>query len=98
MQEQKFKRSKPWGAKKVVTVNDLQKQIDQETNARNNAQGAGKSMQEQWGIRALDLTNKFRAKEGNRSALAWSQPLHDIAMVHSKNMAEGKVPFSHEGF
>ena len=62
MQEHKFKKSKPWGARKVITVADLQKQIDEETNARNRAQGAGKSQQEQWGIRALDLTNKFRAE------------------------------------
>ena len=43
MQEHKFKKSKPWGARKVITVADLQKQIDEETNARNRAQGAGKS-------------------------------------------------------
>ena len=52
------------------------------------------------GIRALDLTNKFRAAtneghEGNKPALSWSKELHDIAMTHSRNMGEGKVPFSH---
>jgi uncharacterized protein YkwD len=71
--------------------------------ARNNALGHGKSDSEKWGIRALDLTNKFRASkneghEGNKSALSWSKELHDIALEHSKNMAEGRVPFGHDGF
>lgn len=55
------------------------------------------------GIRSLDLTNKFRSAkdeghQGGLHALRWSKELHDIALVHSKNMAEGKVPFGHDGF
>ena len=70
--------------------------------ARNRAHGAG-SQSEMLGIRALDLTNQFRAAtneghEGNKPALRWSKELHDIAMTHSKNMGTGKVPFSHDGF
>ena len=61
----------PWGAK-VITVDDLQKKIDEDTNRRNAASGAGCSEMEKQGIRALDLTNKFRANEGNRPALCWS--------------------------
>ena len=85
-----------------MTVADLQKKIDQETMVRNNATQAG-SQSEMMGIRALDLTNKFRAAtneghDGNKPALRWSKELHDIAMTHSKNMGMGLVPFSHQGF
>ena len=31
-------------------------------------------------------------------ALEWSQPLYDLAMEHSIDMAEGRVPFGHDGF
>ena len=49
------------------------------------------------------MTNKFRKStseghEGNKSALRWSKELHDIALIHSKNMANGIVPFGHDGF
>jgi len=27
--------------------------------------------------------------------LKWNDAIHQIGMTHSKNMAEGKVPFSH---
>ena len=49
------------------------------------------------GKRCLDLTNNFRKQQG-LSELKWNQKLHDIAMEHSKNMAEGRVPFGHDGF
>ena len=49
------------------------------------------------GRKALELTNEFRAKY-NLRPLIWNQELCDIAMQHSKNMAEGIVPFGHEGF
>ena len=86
MQREKQSSRRPWGAKKIITVDDLQKKIDHDTINRNAASGAGRSEMEKQGIRALDLTNQFRASEGNRPALAWNQPLHDIAMEHSKNM------------
>ena len=82
---------------KVITTADLQKKIDEETKARNTAQAAGKGDSERWGVRALDLTNKFRAENG-LPALSWNQKLHDIAMTHCVNMAEGKVPVGHAGF
>jgi len=31
-------------------------------------------------------------------SLEWSPILYEIALEHSKNMAEGKVPFGHQGF
>ena len=87
---------------KIITVDDLQKKIDEDTAFRNNAKAAGGVMtdSERWGIRALDLTNKFRAApsqwhQGNLHALSWSKELHDIALQHSKDMADGKVPFGH---
>mmetsp|Transcript_16954 Transcript_16954/g.28708 ORF Transcript_16954/g.28708 Transcript_16954/m.28708 type:complete len:114 (+) Transcript_16954:908-1249(+) len=36
--------------------------------------------------------------EGIKPALAWNKHLHDIALEHSVNMANGVVPFSHQGF
>ena len=48
-------------------------------------------------MRTLELTNKFRKSHGLQE-LKWSQPLHDIAMEHSFNMHEKKVPISHQGF
>lgn len=40
-----------------MTLADSQALLDKETRERNNAQAAGKGQSEQWGIRALDLTN-----------------------------------------
>ena len=40
-----------------MTLEDTQRIIDEKTRERNNASGAGKGQSEQWGIRALDLTN-----------------------------------------
>jgi len=80
-----------------VTTQDLQNKIDSETKFRNNAIAIGKGDSERWGLRALDLTNQFRATH-NLPALSWNQQLHDIAMGHSKNMADGIVPVGHEGF
>ena len=102
MQQEKYRRR--WGAARVITVDDLQKRIDQDTANRNRAQvGPNTTDSERWGIRALDLTNQFRAStteghEGNKPALAWNKQLHDIALEHSINMADGKVPFGHDGF
>jgi len=45
----------------------------------------------------LELTNQFRKSNGLQP-LVWSQELCDIGMQHSKDMAEGRVPFSHQGF
>ena len=49
------------------------------------------------GIRALELSNNFRATEG-KPALTWNDELYKIAMTHSKNMADGVVPVGHDGF
>jgi len=45
---------------RMMTIADSQALLDKETRERNNAQAAGKGQSEQWGIRALDLTNQFR--------------------------------------
>ena len=90
-----------WSARpkqRMRTIEDSQAAIDKETRERNYAQNAGRGQSEQWGVRALDLTNKFRKSDSNLPALAWNQQLHDIAMTHSIDMATGKVPFGHEGF
>ena len=80
-----------------MTIEDTQRIIDEQTRERNNAQGAGRGQSEQWGIRALDLTNQFR-KGHNLPALSWNQALHDIAMEHCVAMADGKVPIGHANF
>ena len=46
---------------RIFTTADIQKKIDDETRWKNNAQAAGKGDSERWGIRALELTNQFRA-------------------------------------
>lgn len=48
------------------------------------------------GKEMLRLTNLFRASEG-KAALQWHQAIHDIGLVHSKNMALKLVPFGHDG-
>lgn len=82
----------------MMTIADTQAIIDRETRERNNAMGAGKGVSEQWGIRSLDLTNVFRKSEMNLPALSWNQKLHDIAMGHCVNMAQGRCPVGHDGF
>lgn len=49
------------------------------------------------GQQVLTYTNQFRA-QNSLPALIWNQTLADLATEHSKNMAEGKVPFGHAGF
>lgn len=45
----------------------------------------------------LTLTNQHRASQG-LPPLKLSEQASQEALQHSKNMATGKVPFSHEGF
>ncbi|KAH3766650.1 cysteine-rich secretory family protein [Pelomyxa schiedti] len=49
------------------------------------------------GREALELTNEFR-KTQHLPPLAWNQKLCNIGVQHSKNMAEKRVPFGHQGF
>eukprot|EP00742_Colponemidia_sp_Colp-10_P008770 GILJ01009520.1.p1 GENE.GILJ01009520.1~~GILJ01009520.1.p1 ORF type:complete len:552 (-),score=78.12 GILJ01009520.1:109-1764(-) len=49
------------------------------------------------GLKALELTNKFRASQG-RPPLIWNQALCQIGIEHSRRMADGVVPFGHDGF
>lgn len=50
------------------------------------------------GRHALKLSNDFRASEGRSVSLEWNDTLFDLCVEHSRNMAEGKCPFSHDGF
>lgn len=43
------------------------------------------------------LTNNERAKVG-APLLKWNDELHDSSYDHSRNMADGTTPFSHDGF
>ncbi|GAM24353.1 hypothetical protein SAMD00019534_075280, partial [Acytostelium subglobosum LB1] len=49
------------------------------------------------GRKSLELTNAFR-KTHNKPPLQWHQALYTIGVEHSKNMAENKVAFGHDGF
>eukprot|EP01112_Ceratiomyxa_fruticulosa_P011592 TRINITY_DN3156_c0_g3_i2.p1 TRINITY_DN3156_c0_g3~~TRINITY_DN3156_c0_g3_i2.p1 ORF type:complete len:395 (-),score=77.37 TRINITY_DN3156_c0_g3_i2:140-1324(-) len=49
------------------------------------------------GKEALEYTNDFR-KEQKLPPLKWHAGLYPIACKHSKDMAEGVVPFGHQGF
>ena len=46
---------------------------------------------------AFEQVNKYRASKG-LPALAWNDAIAQQARIHSQNMANGKVPFSHDGF
>lgn len=47
--------------------------------------------------KAFDLVNEYRVSKG-LSPLVWSSEIASVARGHSANMADGSVPFSHEGF
>jgi len=49
------------------------------------------------GLEALKYSNEFRKRNG-LPELQWHQSLAQIAVQHSKNMGDGKVPFGHAGF
>lgn len=49
-------------------------------------------------VRAVhEEVNKYRQSLGLR-ALKMESPLNQIALKHSEDMAQGRIPFSHEGF
>eukprot|EP01083_Nonionella_stella_P075003 203645_1 len=78
---------------RVFTMADIQKMREERENTAFAPHGSDNEM----GKEALKYTNEFRAKH-NLPPLTWSQPLANIGRVHSKDMADKKVPFSHEGF
>lgn len=45
----------------------------------------------------LNLVNEYRSTKG-LPALAFNENIYVEAKKHSQNMAEGKTPFSHDGF
>ncbi|MBD2098702.1 CAP domain-containing protein [Trichocoleus sp. FACHB-591] len=46
---------------------------------------------------AFDQINKYRASK-RLPALTWNAAIAEQSRIHSQNMANGKVPFSHDGF
>ena len=73
--------------KNVMTLHDLQyKNPDNEIECK-----------DEIGKKCLLLTNKFREKN-HMPPLTWDNSIWKIAYIHSKNMGDGKVPFSHKGF
>lgn len=55
------------------------------------------SLVSQYEARVHQLVNAHRASNG-RAALAYDASISAIARVHSQNMANGSVPFGHDGF
>ncbi|KAK2959305.1 putative Alkaline phosphatase [Blattamonas nauphoetae] len=49
------------------------------------------------GREILKLTNDYRATKG-LSALQWNQPIHDVSLLHSHEMATKRKGFDHRGF
>lgn len=47
--------------------------------------------------KAFELVNDYRASKG-LSPLTWNSEIASVCRGHSTNMANGSVPFSHEGF
>jgi len=76
---------------KTITVSDLEKMN------RDKSMNVDPNDIKRHGIRCLQLSNNFRKSEG-KPDLIWNDELYKIAMEHSKNMAEGTVPFGHDGF
>ena len=77
----------------IHTLNDAKKKALQDLeNIDKN-----KKCLDEIGKKCLQLTNNFRAKN-NLPPLIWDDDIWRIAMTHSKNMGEKKIPFSHEGF
>jgi uncharacterized protein YkwD len=87
-----YRNTKQGTRNRIFTLSDIQEmaKADRERAA------AGMPGSHALGKEMLKLTNEFRAKQG-LPALRWHQGLCDIGMVHSKDMASGKVPFSHQG-
>ena len=58
---------------------------------------AGCTVQSPLELAVHEAVNEFRAREG-RAPLAWHTDLALSAREHAADMAEGAVPFGHEGF
>lgn len=47
--------------------------------------------------KVLEHTNQYRASKG-LPPLRWNQPIANICVNHSMNMAKGQIQFGHDGF
>ncbi|HEX6750586.1 MAG TPA: CAP domain-containing protein [Longimicrobium sp.] len=56
---------------------------------------AGEYASQEWGL--VGAVNDYRAKR-RQPLLRWDAGLAAVARQHSRDMAEGRVPFSHQGF
>lgn len=88
---QKMKEKNMYRVPKEITIKDLEKMNQDERMPLD------PNDIKRHGIRCLELTNNFRKMQG-LPALIWNDELYRIGMEHSQNMAEGKVPFGHDGF
>jgi len=101
MKEIRNKHNRSWREnkkekKRVWTVSDLDAAIKQ-SYTDNSKPSAGDAYAVRVGKEALAYTNQFR-KENKLPPLDWNSGLCTIGAQHSKNMAEHKVPFGHDGF
>lgn len=70
-------------------------------SGRNESASVGRSKSfigQDIGRHALKLSNEFRGRQGKSGMLEWNDTLFELCVEHSRNMAEGKCPFSHDGF
>ena len=89
----------PTGRRRVITLDDLEAMRQEEVEQRARL-GLGMSDAELVAIgkEATRLTNDFRRQQGVTPDVVWNPAMAEIGWKHSKNMAEGKVPFGHDGF
>lgn len=101
LKEVRNKHNREWhdtkvSQKRVWTIGDMENATKQ-GHIDSGKFGAGDSAAIRIGKEALELTNKFR-KENKLPPLVWHAALCTIGAQHSKNMAEHKVAFGHDGF
>jgi len=82
--------------KRVFTMNDIAELTTQDKDYASKGLERNDFLNN-IGKEALRLTNEFRAEQGLQPLL-WSQPMADVGLVHSRDMGDGRVPFSHQGF
>eukprot|EP00026_Physarum_polycephalum_P006695 Phypoly_transcript_06746.p1 GENE.Phypoly_transcript_06746~~Phypoly_transcript_06746.p1 ORF type:complete len:441 (+),score=83.84 Phypoly_transcript_06746:99-1421(+) len=101
LKEVREKHNREWhndkaSQKRVWTMGDMENATRQ-AHIDSGKFNVGDSLTVQIGKEALELTNRFR-KENKLPPLMWHSALCTIGAQHSKNMAEHKVAFGHDGF
>jgi uncharacterized protein YkwD len=84
--------------RKIFELKDLEKLRENEIiESIPSLIGNSSDLLKKLGLECLKLTNEYR-KKYSLKVLAWNDGIYEIGFQHSKEMALGKVPFSHQGF